>query len=67
MKGYIILDVIGISVVFVALYCLFNGAIILSGLFIWISLMVGGISMHMEVKTINENRIESIKSLRDWE
>lgn len=66
MKLYTIIDLLAILAGFTGLYCLFSNAVLFAGLFIWVSLMLGGISMNIEAKTIAENRVETIKSLHDW-
>lgn len=66
MKTHIVLDLFAVSAGFIMLCCLLSEATVIAGIFLWISVMLGGISMSLEAKAVVANRIIPIKSLHDW-
>ena len=66
MKTYIIFDLFAALAGFIMLCCLLGGAPTVAGMFLWTSLMLGGISMNMEAKAVAANVVVPIKGLHDW-
>lgn len=66
-KINIVLEIMALVAGITMLCCLMYGAVLCAGLFMWLSCVLGGISMWNESRIIAANHVVPIKSLHDYD